>query len=154
MPTLPPTMPPPTQSTPPLTHPTLPMPHMLPSPQWKIIHKWENYLMVRNILLLKVILLRRDFIAKLMLSYAWSTSTAFTKFRAVLGIPVTVPARSSGSEQNNKVFPMLMVTGSRLQFWNPQNCRKGRLQMFRPARSIKLSRCWVMVSLGVLVQKN
>ena len=31
---------------------------------------------------------------------------------------------------------------------------KGRLQIFRPTRSSEFSRCWVMVSWGVLVQKN
>ena len=65
-----------------------------------------------------------------------------------------VSAWASGSERNNSVFPMLRVSGSRPQFRKSKNLRKGRLQMFRPTRSSELSRCWVMVSWGVLVQKN
>ena len=45
--------------------------------------------MIRNILLQKVILLRRGLIRKLLLSDVWPTSTTFTNFLAVLGIPVT-----------------------------------------------------------------
>ena len=67
---------------------------------------------------------------------------------------VYVPAWASGSEQNNLVFPMLGVTGTRPRFRNPEKFRKGRLQMFRTTRSNEFSRCWVMVSWGVLVQKN
>ena len=73
-------------------------------------------------------------------SYFWTTSL--------------VPAWACGSERNTSVFPMLGVTGSRPHFRKPENCRKGRLQMFRPTRSSEFSRCWVMVSCGVLVQKN
>ena len=65
-----------------------------------------------------------------------------------------VPAWSSGSDRNTSVFPMLGVTGSRPQFRKPKNFQKGRLQMFRSTRSSEFSRCWVMVSWGVLVQKN
>ena len=45
--------------------------------------------MVRNILLQKVILLRRGFIAKLMLSNVWPTSMPFPNFLAFLVISVT-----------------------------------------------------------------
>ena len=45
--------------------------------------------MGRNILLLKVILLRRALVAKQMLRDAWYASMSFTKFLAVLGILVT-----------------------------------------------------------------
>ena len=45
--------------------------------------------MVRNILSLKVVLLRRDLIVKLLLSDVWPTSMAFTIFQDVLGILVT-----------------------------------------------------------------
>ena len=65
-----------------------------------------------------------------------------------------VPASASDSERNTSVFPMLGVTGSRPQFQKPENFRKGRLQIFRPTRSSEFSRCWLMVSWGVLVQKN
>ena len=65
-----------------------------------------------------------------------------------------IPAWAGGSERNTLVFPMLGVTGSRPQFRKPNNFLKGRLQMFRPTRSSKFSRCWVMVSWGVLVHKN
>ena len=74
----------------------------------------------------------------------------------LLNLPMeaNVPEWASGSEKNTLVFTMLRVTGSRPQFRKPTNFRKGRLQMFRPTRSSELSRCWVMVSWGVLVQKN
>ena len=65
-----------------------------------------------------------------------------------------VPAWASGSEQNTSVFPMLGVAGSRPQFRKPENFQKGRLQMFWPTRSNEFSRCWVMVSSGVLVKIN
>ena len=65
-----------------------------------------------------------------------------------------VPAWASGSERNTSLFPMLGVTSSILQFLKPKNFQKRRLQMFRPTRSSKFSRCWVTVSWGVLVQKN
>ena len=45
--------------------------------------------MVRNILSLKVILLRKALIATLLLSDVWPTSMAFPNFRAVPGILTT-----------------------------------------------------------------
>ena len=61
-----------------------------------------------------------------------------------------VPACASGSDKNTSVFCMLGVTGSGPHFRKPENFWKGRFQMFRPTRSSEFSRCWVMVSLGVL----
>ena len=95
MPTLPPTMPTPTQSTPPPMHPILPLTQTLLPPLRKINILWDNYLMVRNILSLKVILLRRVLIAKLLLSNTWPTSVDFPNFPAVLVIPVTELNRST-----------------------------------------------------------
>ena len=82
-------MPPPTVSTPPPTHPTLLLTYTLPPPLRKIRHMWDNYLMVSNILLLKVILLRRDLVAKMSLIDAWPTSISFPNLWSVLGIPVS-----------------------------------------------------------------
>ena len=50
--------------------------------------------MVRNILLLKEILLRSKLVAKLLLSNAWPTSMVFPKSRAVIGMLVTELSRA------------------------------------------------------------
>ena len=54
--------------------------------------------MVSNILLLKLILLRRDLVSKLLLSDVWPTSMAFPNFLAVLVILVTELHRAPAYE--------------------------------------------------------
>ena len=76
------------------------------------------------------------------------------KFHRLERTQKSVPAWASGFEQDTQVFPMLRVTGLIPQFQNPKNFWKEGLQVFRSTRSSEFSRCWVMVSQGVMVQKN
>ena len=74
-----------------------------------------------------------------------------SKYLFDMGRSAQVPAWASGSERDTSEFLMLGVTGLVPQFRKPKSFWKGRLQVFRPTRSSEFSRCWVMVSFGVLV---